>query len=97
MTIGEVIKMLLKKKGITQNELAKKIGKSRTAVSQIVNGGYNATPETLENISKVLEIPVPFIHFLTIDECDIPEDKRDLYKVLSPAMEQFLYQIFSIK
>ena len=34
MTIGELIKQERKKKGITQNELAKRLGVTRSAVGQ---------------------------------------------------------------
>lgn len=96
MSIGEVIKVLMKKKGITQVELAGRIGKSRTAISQILNGGYNPNPDTLDKISKVLEVPVPMIHFMAISEDDIPEEKRAIYKMLQPSMEKYLFEIFAI-
>ena len=96
MTIGQVIKLLLKKKNITQIDLAKQIGKSTTAVSQIIRGQYNPTSETLEKISKALDVPVPVIHFLTISDDDIPEDKKQLYNLLAPSMNKFLYDIFEI-
>lgn len=96
MTIGQVIKILLKKKNITQLQLAKKIGKSTTAISQIVKGQYSPTPETLEKISKVVDVPVPVMHFLTISEKDIPDDKKQLYNLLAPSMNKFLNEIFEI-
>ena len=49
MKIGEVISSIIKKKGITQIELSKKIGKSPTALSQIINGVYEPNPETCRN------------------------------------------------
>ncbi|WNI34706.1 helix-turn-helix transcriptional regulator [Chryseobacterium sp. SG20098] len=96
MTIGQVIKILLKKKNITQLQLAEKIGKSTTAISQIVKGQYSPTPETLEKISKVVDVPVPVMHFLTISEKDIPDDKKQLYNLLAPSMNKFLNEIFEI-
>lgn len=96
MTVGEVIKLLIKKKGITQVELAQKIGKSRTAVSQIINGVYNPNQETLESIARVIEIPIPIIYFLSMSEDDIPAEKKQLYKMLSPLIENFLFEIFSL-
>ncbi|GEN77501.1 helix-turn-helix domain-containing protein [Chryseobacterium hagamense] len=96
MTIGDVIKLLLKKKNITQLQLAEKIGKSTTAISQIVKGQYSPTTETLEKISKVVDVPVPVMHFLTISENDIPEDKKQLYNLLAPSMNKFLNEIFEI-
>jgi len=96
MTIGQVIKLLLKKKNITQIDLAEQIGKSTTAVSQIITGQYNPTSETLEKISKALDVPVPVIYFLTISDDDIPEDKKQLYNLLAPSMNKFLNDIFEI-
>ncbi|MCY1662806.1 helix-turn-helix domain-containing protein [Chryseobacterium sp. SL1] len=96
MTIGQVIKLLLKKKNITQIDLAEQIGKSTTAVSQIITGQYSPTSDTLDKISKALDVPVPIIHFLTISDDDIPEDKKQLYNLLAPSMNKFLNEIFEI-
>jgi len=96
MTIGQVIKLLLKKKNISQVELSEKIGKSTTAISQIVKGQYSPTAETLEKISKVVEVPVPVMHFLTISDDDVPDDKKQLYNLLAPSMNKFLNDIFEI-
>ncbi|WP_294285489.1 helix-turn-helix transcriptional regulator [uncultured Chryseobacterium sp.] len=96
MTIGEVIKLLLKKKNITQLQLAEKIGKSTTAVSQIVKGQYYPSIDTLEKISKVIDVPVPVMQFLTISDNDVPDDKKQLYNLLAPSMNKFLKEIFEI-
>ncbi len=94
MKIGEVINLIIKKKGITQTELAKKIGKSTTALSQIINGVYDPNPETLDKICEALEVPKAIIYFLTISEKDVPNDKVELYKMLSPAIKDFLVKVF---
>lgn len=96
MTLGEVIKILLKRKGISQIQLAEEIGKSKTSISQIINGAYNPSSETLANISRVLEVPVPVIHFMSLSANDIPEDKKQLYFMLSPMMDKYLSELFSI-
>ncbi|SHK68923.1 helix-turn-helix domain-containing protein [Epilithonimonas mollis] len=97
MTIGEVIKDLLRRKNISQKELAGRIGKSTTAVSQIVKGVYQPTPDTLEKIAKELDIPVAIIHFLTISEDQIPEDKKEMYNFFAPTMEDYIYKIFAME
>jgi transcriptional regulator with XRE-family HTH domain len=94
MKIGEVINSIIKKKGITQIELAKKIGKSTTAVSQIINGAYDPNPETLDKICEVLEVPKSIIYFLTISEKDVPENKIELFKMLAPYIKDFLINVF---
>ena len=63
--------------GVNHNgsiELAKKIGKSTTALSQIINGVYEPNPETLDKICEVLEVPKAIVYFLTISEKDVPKD-----------------------
>ncbi|MGQ3087606.1 helix-turn-helix transcriptional regulator, partial [Flavobacterium sp.] len=40
MEIGEVIKMFIKNRKMSQADVAKAIGKSTTALSQIINGVY---------------------------------------------------------
>tara|TARA_R110002096_G_scaffold87452_1_gene200698 strand:- start:392 stop:715 length:324 start_codon:yes stop_codon:yes gene_type:complete len=94
MKLGEVINRLIKNKGLTQVEVAKKIGKSTTALSQIVRGTYNPSPATLEKLAEVLETPLPILYFLSITEDDIPEDKKDLYNILAPSIKEFIVKIF---
>jgi len=94
MELGKVIGKLIKQKKLTQVEVAGKIGKSTTALSQIIKGTYNPNPDTLEKLCKVLEIPQPILYFLTISEDDIPEDKLDLYRMLAPALRDFVIRIF---
>ena len=94
MKIGEVINSIIKKKGITQSELAKKIGKSPTAISQIIKGVYDPNPETLDKICEVLEVPKAIVYFLTISEKDVPENKVELYKMLAPSIKNFLVKVF---
>lgn len=95
-TIGKVIKELIKKRGLSQKDVAKSIGKSTTALSQIINGVYKPQSDTLEEISKVLNIPVPVIHFLCIDEKDIPDNKKEIFIYLKPLMEKLLFDIFEL-
>lgn len=94
MDIGTVIGKLIKKKGLTQAEFAKRIDKSPTALSQIIKGVYKPNPATLEKICQELEIPEPILHFLTISEEDVPKEKLELYRMLAPALRDFIVKIF---
>lgn len=96
MEIGQVIKLLIKKRGLKQVEVAEKIGKSTTALSQIINGTYKPQSDTLEKLSQVLNVPVAVIHFLSISEKDIPEENLPLYRNLAPSMEKYLIDVFSV-
>lgn len=96
MELGQVIKLLIKKRGLKQIEVAERIGKSPTALSQIINGTYKPQSDTLEKLSEVLNIPVAVIHFLSISEKDVPEENLALYKSLAPSFEKYLIDVFSV-
>ena len=94
MEIGKVIHHLIKKRGLTQLEVANKIGKSATALSQIINGTYNPNPDTLKRLCEVLEVPMPVVYFLSMTEDEIPEEKLELYRMLAPTIKDFIYKVF---
>ena len=50
------IKDLLKEKGMTQKELAEKLGMSAVGVSKLVNG--TTTKETMNRIAEILNVKV---------------------------------------
>lgn len=56
MDISEKIKELLKKKGISQTELAKRIGVSRAAVSEWIRGKSKPSESTLKLIAKEFNV-----------------------------------------
>lgn len=56
--IGDNIVILCKKKNISRDELAERIGKSVRQVSRYCNGGCNMNLEILYKIANALEVPV---------------------------------------
>ena len=56
--IADEIEDALKAKGMTQKELAERLGTSAAAVSRWLGGGHNFTLSTLAKISVVLGIPL---------------------------------------
>lgn len=57
--IGAQIKLHRKRLGMTMLELASKTGLSQGAISMIENGLRQATPQTLEKLSEVLQFALP--------------------------------------
>lgn len=53
--IGNFIQQIRAQKGITQAELAKRIGTSQSAINRIENGGQNLSMEMLARISDALQ------------------------------------------
>jgi len=85
MKIGKAIKTLRDKKGISQSELADKIGLSQTSLSQIETGDKNPSEKTLEKIAKALDSSVAFIKLASVDiKTDVPEGQREFFNELFP-------------
>lgn len=52
------IKQILKQKGVTQVELAKRLNMSKIGVNLIVNNKNTPSIDTLERIAEILDVPV---------------------------------------
>ena len=54
----EFVRLLIQKrleKGLTQHELARKIGTKQSAISRLESGTYNPTVSVLRKVAKALE------------------------------------------
>lgn len=87
MNIGSTIRLLRKKKKISQKELSELSNISQTYLSQLESGKRNPSIEILQSIGEVLEIPYQIIAFLSMDEDSIPMNKREQYKVIEPTLK----------
>jgi len=94
MDIGNAIKKIRKKKKIQQNELATNSHISQTYLSQIENNKKKPNLSTLEKIGISLGVPIPVILFQSLTDDDVSEKKRDLFKLMSPAIDNFINEIF---
>lgn len=71
MTIGERISKELHDKGMTQRELAEKVGISEVSISRYVNEGRQPMPMALGQIAKALGVTTDYL--IGIDEVDDEE------------------------
>lgn len=60
MTIGEQIRNIRKEKGLTQKELAHRVGLSWQTISNVENNKYTSL-KTLNKIAKVLDINIQIL------------------------------------
>ncbi|GAB0481671.1 hypothetical protein KML24007_04170 [Alistipes indistinctus] len=95
MDIGSVIRDFRKKKKISQTQLAKLSNITQTYLSQIENNQKEPTIPTLKAIAEGLSIPLPVLLFMSIENADIPENKREAYGVISPSVKSLLDTFFS--
>lgn len=69
LEVSELIQGELDSKKVTRKELAEKLGKSKSFVSQILSGSRNLTLRTLSDICYALEV---------YPEIDFREDKSEI-------------------
>ena len=53
--IGERIKVILKEKGLKQQELADSAGMTKSYLSRVIHGTENITVKTIETLEKALK------------------------------------------
>lgn len=90
MNIGDTLRMLRKKRGLSQQDVAEKSNISRTYISQIERGDRNPSIDILESIGTGLSIPFPIISFLSLDINSIPESRREDYLKIEPTIMRML-------
>ncbi|MBX2948112.1 MAG: helix-turn-helix transcriptional regulator [Crocinitomicaceae bacterium] len=95
MNIGVTIKKLRKEKGLNQQEFGKLTGITQTSLSLIENGNTIPNKSTLKSICKVLNVPEELLYFLSIDESDVPAEKREKFDLLYPTARDLMLKIFS--
>lgn len=93
MTLGEVIKTLRAKKGLSQTQLAEMCELSQAALSQIESGRTQPQSTTMKTIAEKLEIPPAIIYFLSINEEDFPEHRRKTFRTLERAIRALVLQL----
>ncbi|WP_009543959.1 HigA family addiction module antitoxin [Crocosphaera subtropica] len=57
---GETIEEILEEKGMTQSELAERMGRPKKTINEIIKGKAAITPETALQLELVLKIPANF-------------------------------------
>lgn len=96
MDIGQAIKTLRMKQQMTQAELAERVDMSINAVSQIERGKTVPPKATVERLCRAFGVPVSYMLLATIEEQDIPEEKRVLYRALVEPLRNELLETGNI-
>lgn len=96
MDLGTTIKYTRKKRGITQTEFAGRCGITQAYLSKIENNLKDPNLSLITKLSQELEIPTPILFFLSITPDDVPENKREDFAVLAPAINSFIDELFTL-
>ncbi|WP_448700869.1 helix-turn-helix domain-containing protein [Mucilaginibacter sp. AW1-3] len=90
MNIGTAIKLIRKEKGLSQKELAEQCGISVNALSQIELNAAFPQKNTINSLCTALDVPVAYLLFFSINEDDVPQEKRKTFNVLNNAIKELL-------
>ena len=91
MDVGQAIRILRDKHGMTQEQLAEKCGMSTNAICLIETGKRFPQKATVEKLCEAFSIPPSYLLMASIEEDDIPEEKRVLYRaLLEPLRNELL-------
>lgn len=82
MEIGDSIRKLRMWREMTQKELAQRIGMSANALCAIELNRTFPGKETIVKVCRELGVPVGYLLFFALTEEDIPQDKRELFRIL---------------
>jgi transcriptional regulator with XRE-family HTH domain len=95
MALGDRIKNLRELKGLSQGDIHKRSGLMRSYLSRVENGHTVPSIETLEKLSRALEVPL-YRLFFDADEAlslpNLPErvTEEEVVQAGSPERQRFL-------
>ncbi len=86
--LGSRIAKTLQKRGVTQKELAERIGVTEAVMSRYVSGDRDPKPEVLANIATALHTTSDFLLGIEREEFDQPRIRRLIARNASSMTEQ---------
>ncbi len=96
MDLGSIIKKRRKQKRYTQSELAELCGITQTYLSQIENNSKEPNLSTIKVIANHLDVPLPILFFLSLNDDDVSPEKRDAFKMISPSVNSLVNEFFTV-
>ena len=91
MDIGQAIKEFRIRNGLTQAQLGDRCGMSTNAICSLETGKAYPPKATVDKLCEAFGIPQSYLLMASIEESDIPEEKRVLYRaLLEPLRNELL-------
>lgn len=96
MNLGKVIKDIRKKQAKPQGEFAQDCGITQSYLSQIESDQKEPSLTILKIISEKLNVPLPIIFFLSLNEKDVPVNKRKAFEMIGPSIKSLINEFFTV-
>lgn len=91
MDVGQAIKTLRLKHGMTQAQLAEQCGMSINGICMLEIGKRFPSKNTVERLCHVFGFPTSYFLMASIEENDLPDEKRVLYRtMLEPLRNELI-------
>lgn len=87
MQLGATIASLRKERRLKQSELAESVGLTVSYLSQVENDHREPSTAALRSIAGALEVPLPVLFFLAMEEEDVTPEKRDAFTELGRSFQ----------
>jgi transcriptional regulator with XRE-family HTH domain len=94
LNLGRAVREIRKDRKQNQETFAKGIGITQTSLSLIENGTRRMYQGTIDKLCKYLGCTEIFLRVLSMDDEDLPENKRDEYRVVMVHIRGILLEIF---
>lgn len=95
MALGDRIRSLREQKGLSQGDVHKRSGLMRSYLSRVENGHTVPSIETLEKLSRALDVPLYRLFFDAEQELSLPNlpqrvTEEEVVQAGSPERQRFL-------
>ncbi|WP_319231092.1 helix-turn-helix transcriptional regulator [Draconibacterium orientale] len=94
MNLGDAIKTQRKRLNLSQGELAGAMGITQAYLSQIEKNKKEPNLSTLKLLSEKLDIPLPVLFFKSLDDSDVPNEKKEAYGIINKSLNEMVNSIF---
>ena len=92
--LGDEIKKLRKSKGFSQKKFADLCGITPISMNKIEKGHQRPKEENLTKICNTLNIPVSFLHFLSVNASDFRDEKKqELFISYKPVLDSMINKL----
>ena len=95
MNLGNAVKELRKRRGLTQGNFCEQIGITQSYLSQVENGVKEPSIDVIKKISDALGTPMPVLFWFTLTEEDVHESKVEVFKLLKPSVDSLVDAFFN--